>query len=165
MKNSKKSSRPKLTFQHSTRVEIREAPFHPLESLQHLDVKRLAKAKRARFDVGWFETDCCRQMVQAVVEKGRVSALEQEPCDEMDAPESKDLQRLVDSARRRVERKAGKGLRKPMPVAAFLANAASVTVQSITCWKICIFGRCIVCCTTKVPKVPIKCGKKVVILD
>jgi hypothetical protein len=71
---------------------------------------------------------------------------------------------LVDSARWRFEKRSVKGLRKPMPVAAFLASAASVTIQSIACVKICILGRCIVCCTTKVPGTPIKCGKKAVIL-
>ena len=162
MARSKKRSRS-ITFQHSTSVEVRPAEFTLLASVRHLDALKLAKAASARIEVGYFQTDCCRQMVQAIVRNGIVTHLALEPCEEeMGEPASPELVRVFQLARKRVA-KPGRPFR-PMPVATFLSNAANISVDSITCVRICIYGFCIVCCTTMIPNAPIVCGKKVIIV-
>ena len=51
-----------------------------------------------------------------------------------------------------------------MPLAEFLEDVAALTVETITCIRICILGFCFVCCTTKIPNLPVVCGEKVIVV-
>jgi hypothetical protein len=36
----------------------------------------------------------------------------------------------------------------PMPVAELMKDAARFSIDTVSCFQICLFGHCIVCCTT-----------------
>jgi hypothetical protein len=152
------------SFDHKIRVDVELAPFKVLESVRYLDVARLARAASATIELGFFETDCCHRTVRAVVRKGMVTELLLEPCDDkkMQRP-SPELLRLFELARRHLpkRRRSGHG---PLPLPEFLDHVAEVTVETITCIRICILGFCFVCCTTKIPNLPIACGEKVIVV-
>lgn len=163
-KRSARKVRPPVRFDQRCRVEVRPAEFVPFESVAHLDAARLQKAARARIEVGYFETDCCRQVVHATVRRGVVTELALAPCrGKTREPGSKDLARLLKAAQRRVAPRPGRPFR-PMPVARFLGQAAAITVKTIVCVQICIFGFCFVCCTTHIQGSPVVCGKDIVIV-
>jgi hypothetical protein len=163
MARSSKRPRPAATFKHTTRIEVRRAEFKPLASVRHLDAARLSRAARAEIELGHFKTDCCGQLVKAIVKKGMVTELVVEPCsDEKAKAPSPELARVVEIARRRVA--PPDPVKLPIPVADFLSDAVALTIRTITCVQICIWGFCFVCCTTHIPGVPIWCGDKVIIV-
>ncbi len=86
MARSTKPPRPLTTLRHTARVEVRRAEFELLASVPHLDVAKLARVARGEIEVGYFRTDCCRQFVRAIVQKGMVTELVVEPCSD-DKPE------------------------------------------------------------------------------
>ena len=49
-----------------------------------------------------------------------------------------------------------------MPLARFRSQAARIVIETITCFKICIFNWCIYCCTTSWGG--LVCGSGVVVL-
>ena len=161
---SGKRSAVVTSFDQKTRVDVELAQFKVLASVRHLDVAKLAREGSTSIEVGFFETDCCHRMVRAVVRKGMVTELLLEPCDDkkMQAP-SPELVRLFELARRRLPR-ARRSFRGPMPLAEFLDDVAALTVETITCIRICILGFCFVCCTTKIPNLPVVCGEKVIVV-
>jgi hypothetical protein len=162
MARSEKQSPPLTTFKHTARIEVRRAEFELLASVRHLDVTKLARVAKAEIELGYFKTDCCGQLVRAIIKKGMVTALVVEPClDDKERPPSSELARVVEIARRHVAPRDAVSL--PIPVADFLSDAAALTIKTITCVQICIWGFCFVCCTTHIPGSPIFCGKEIVI--
>lgn len=139
-------NRPLLSIDHSVKIEIREAQLTPLESLKHLDVAKLKKAARAEVELGHIEGGCCSQLVRAVIRKGMVTDIAIDQCPDA-AKVTPDLARLLNKARRKA--KAALGGRTdslPMPVETFFANVA-LSIKTLVCHQICLFGWCITCCT------------------
>lgn len=163
MKKTLTKSGASASFRYAATVDVTRPDFTLLSSVKHLDVGRLAKVARAQLEIGYFESDCCRKTVRATVRKGMVTALRVDPCE--DDPTRRippELEVLVQKALKRIGPGGKPPFRAPMPVAAFLSNAHFITVDTITCVRICILGFCFVCCTTVDPK-RIDCGSTVVV--
>jgi hypothetical protein len=134
-----------LTFRHSVKVAVETPEFELLDAVSHLDVAALERAARAEIEVGYVASACCRQLVRAVIRKGMVVEMKVEPCAGEALKASPELVRLLEAARRTVGR-GGRPGRLPMPIAAFLASAARISVQVLVCVRICFFGVCVNCC-------------------
>jgi len=150
MARSAKRPKASVTFKHPVQVTAERPEFELLDAVSHLDVAALARKARAEIEIGYVHSGCCRQLVRAVVRKGMVTALKVQPCA---GDESKrapaDLAAVLKAAQRRIAPRGGGGGRPhhlPMPVASFLARAPVITVDTITCVRICIFGVCVTCC-------------------
>jgi len=150
-----------IRFNQSVPIEVTPAPFVMLESVRHLDLKALAGSKRSEVEIGYFDTGC-HQLVRAVIEDGIVTAVNVDPCPEEGLEEATpELESLLKSAFRRA-RKSQKPF-KPQPVEPFMARLRQqITIDTITCVQICIFGFCFVCCTTINPD-KVFCGRRVII--
>jgi hypothetical protein len=144
MASSRKKSRPIATFKYPAKVEVYRPAFKAFASLKQLDAAKLARAARAEIEVGVLKTDCCQPVVRAIVRKGKVTGLRVESEGKMEgaAPE---LARLLNNVRRRVPG-GGRPPRFPMPVATFLSRAGLISTETITCYAICIYGHCLMCC-------------------
>ncbi|MBC7926370.1 MAG: hypothetical protein H7039_12000 [Bryobacteraceae bacterium] len=163
MAASTRRSQRSISFRHPARIEASRAEFEPLASLTHLDIPKLSRASRATIEIGSFKTDCCTQFVRAIVRRGMVTELVVEPCsDDKVKPPNAELVRLIDIARKRLARPGAKPLRDPIPVAEFMKNAMAITVDTITCVRICFLGICFVCCTT-INTDQYYCGDRVII--
>ena len=148
MARSKSSAKTLLTFNHPTKVTVRQSKFKVLDSLRHLDVAALSKAAQAEVELGEVETACCHHLVRAVIRKGMVTALNVEPLSKKDqTPLTPELRRLVESVKRKLQVRKRSGVRLPMPVKKFFsADIADMSIIVITCIQICFFGWCIACC-------------------
>jgi hypothetical protein len=147
-----KQPRPRTTFEHRIQVEAQPTEFFVLASVPYQDVGKLAKAAHAEIELGYFKTSSsndCRRFVRAKIREGMVTDLLVEPCcsDEETEPASEELVRLLDSARRRFTPSDSREARFPIPLAEFISDAAALTIRTITCVEICIFGSCFVCCS------------------
>ena len=140
---SKQRSRS-ITINQRVPVVVTPARFHEFASLKQLDVARLKRAARQRIEVGYFESECCKRMVHAVVRKGQVVKLELEPC-EGGAPASPEVEQVARAALKRLGARPG-GSALPVPVETFVARAAGFTWEIWWCFRICCFGYCIFCC-------------------
>jgi hypothetical protein len=147
-----RSNRGKLvaSFRYPIRVEVRRPKFERSASLAYIDIAKLSRAARAEFEVGHFETGCCRKTVLAVVRRGVLTALRVEACEECKpvrlTPERHALLRL---ARRRVGGRRDVRFR-PMPVAQFKSGVAETIVEG-GCHEICFitiwgYDVCWFCC-------------------
>jgi hypothetical protein len=127
-------------------IKVARVPFKSFESARHLDVASLSRAKTARFEVGYFESDCCRRIVHAVVKNGRVTKLEPEPC-KHPARLTPEMSKLVRAARS----KLGSPKFRSRPVSEFLAGGHGFTIDISFCFIICIFEWCLMCCYDSEP--------------
>jgi hypothetical protein len=135
MARTAKRARALATFNHPVKITVRRPEFELLASAKQLDIGKLT---RVEIELGYVRTDCCRQFVRAVIRRGMVTRLVVEP------PE---LARLLKAASRRISGRPGKRAPKfPMPVATFMSSARLISVDTITCVQICIFGFCTQCC-------------------
>ncbi len=75
MARASKQRSGSVTLTHPVKVTITPSRFREFASLGQLDVARLKRAARQRIEVGYFESECCRRMVHAVVHKGKVVKL------------------------------------------------------------------------------------------
>jgi hypothetical protein len=150
-----------VSFKHPARVNVELVPFHPVPSLKYLDAEALASAAKTKIEVGSFQGDCCARHVRAVIEGGKVIGLEVDPCPDS-RPAAPDLVPVLRAALKKLRLEAPRKW-KPMPVAAFLAQPQEISVGTITCIQICVWGHCIVCCTTQIPGLPFWCGARVII--
>jgi hypothetical protein len=158
------NAQPTVVIKHTLPLEVTPAPFVPLESVRHLNVDALSKESHAEIEVGYFDTGC-RQMVRAVVEDGIVVEVKVDPCPEAKMePAPPEMMAMLQAAYRAVRKGRPERPFKPMPLARFLNNQGGVTVDTITCVQICIWGFCFVCCTTRIPNAPIWCGDRVIIV-
>jgi hypothetical protein len=71
------------------------------------------------------------------------------------------LKGLVAATRKKLGEKGKPPKFRPMNFAAFQQSAGDITVTTITCVQICIWGHCFVCCTT--PFGDILCGGGIII--
>ena len=146
-----KQPRPRTTFEHTIQVEAQPTEFFLLASVPYQDVGKLARAAHAEIELGYFKTNSsnsCRQFVRAKIQEGMVTDLLVDPCsDEETEPASKELVRLLDTARRRLTPSDSRDPRFPIPVAEFMSDAAAFTIRTITCMEICMLGSCFVCCS------------------
>jgi hypothetical protein len=147
MARSSRSTRAprSLTIHRDVRITVREAPFRTFDSLKRLDVQRLKRAARARFEVGWFESGCNQRIVHAIVEKGRVTRLELERCPDP-VRLSAEWRPVVQAARKALAGHRKSALRRSVGVDSFLSNAAGFTIDTYGCFTICLFGICLTCC-------------------
>jgi|SRR6185436_1679200 len=145
MVRAAKSSTRSFIVNQRVAVRVTPVPFTPLATLDALDVGRLKRAARKRIEVGYFESECCRRMVYAIVRKGMVVKLELDPC-EGEVQTTPETEQVIKSALARM--RAGKGGRKvlPVPVERFMANAPGLIIQIWGCIRICCFGYCLFCC-------------------
>jgi hypothetical protein len=160
MAKANKSKGPSFSFKHLAQVDAELVPFHPLPSLKYLDASALGRAAKAKIEVGTFQGGCCARHVQAVIEGGKVVGLEVDRCPDS-KPAPPDLVPVLRAALKKLRPKPP-GKWKPMPVAEFLAQLQQI-ISTITCIQICIWGHCIVCCTTVDPDYPIFCGSRVIV--
>lgn len=145
MSRSRKIRSRSIRLRREIEFTVERAPLRIFDSLRRLDADRLSLAKKARFEVGAFELRCCRRVVRAVVERGMVTKLELEPC-ERSGPLPPEWKPIVRAARQAVARGGGARRRLPMPVKRFLADAHALTIDIDTCFLVCLFGWCILCC-------------------
>ena len=136
-------------FRYPVRVEVRRPKFERSAALAYIDLAKLARAARAEFEVGHFETRCCRRTVLAVVRRGVVTALRVPACAECKAVRlTTERQALLRLARRRIGARERRF--RPMPVAQFIRRAAELPRLG-ECHEVCfitIFGYdiCWFCC-------------------
>lgn len=119
----------------------------PFEAVTYLDISKLRKSARTQVELGYIEGSCCSQLVRAVVRKGMVTDIAIEHCP--DAARKKpapDLVKLLNVARRKAKAARGPTVSFPMPVETFFANVA-LSIKSLVCYQICLFGYCLTCCT------------------
>lgn len=157
------AQRPDPTsFRHAVPFTVEPVKLMLMESIRHLDYAGLDAIPHADIELGYFEADSPR-IVRAVVERGIVTTITVDPCKDDGAEASEpDLVRLVVAARRRLEGRRSGRKWKPMPLRVFVSNLQrSLTIDSITCMRICFFGVCFVCCTTVLDT--IFCGRRVII--
>jgi hypothetical protein len=139
-----KRREPAITFKYPAQVEIRRPKFEPFASLRQLDVEKLARADLAKIELGYLKTECCQQLVRAVIRKGMVTEIQVEPCEERGRKPTPEMMKLVSVALKRAARGNPRPPKFPMTIPAMMENLISVT--TITCIQICAFGWCIACC-------------------
>ncbi len=147
MPRSTKKSRTLATIKQPVTVQVRRPDFELLDSVRLLDLDKLSRTARAEIEVGYVKTDCCTQLVRAIVRKGMVTELRVEPFSKDEStPVSPALKRLLNLARAKAKASGTRPARLPMPVAQFMQNADDISITVITCFQICLFGWCIACC-------------------
>lgn len=136
-----------LTLAHRVTVELSPAKFHAYESTRYLDAGRLARSAHARFELGYFDSGCCKRTLRAFVANGRVTRLELEPCNEPARlpPEWKPILQAAYKAIR-AELRDVRPMKLPTPVAQFLAGPLGPYISGFFCIRICAFGHCLFCC-------------------
>ncbi len=150
MARSQSKSAQTVIVHRRVPIEVTPLPFVAFDSVRNLDLDTLARAKSARFEVGYYQTGCCRRLVHARVRKGQVTALEIEPCKERAAltPATREIVEAAYSDAVRRSRRASRsgGLSLPVPVQQLPQALARLKFNIWVCVKICCFGRCIECC-------------------
>ena len=151
----------KAEFKHTVPIKVSRPQFKLSTAFANVDVKRISSKANVEIEVGTFEGDGCGRAVSAVVKKGKVVRLKVSPCAEViPIPMDASLKGLVAAARKKLGH--GKPAKfRSMDFAAFQQNAGDITVETITCVQICIWGHCFVCCTT--PFGDILCGGGIII--
>jgi hypothetical protein len=145
MARAAKRPEPTVTFKHSAMVEVRRPKFKAFASLHQLDLPNLARADLATIELGYLETECCQQLVKAIIRKGMVSEIQVESCPPRERfKPSPELKKLFDAALKRVAKGNPRPPKFPMSITALMENLGPITV--ITCVQICLFGWCISCC-------------------
>ena len=145
---------PPIVFKYPALVEIRRPRFEPFASVRQLDLEKLADTELAEIELGYVKTECCQQLVKAIIRKGMVTEVQIKPCDE--APRTKpspELKKLIDTALKRAARGQPRPPKFPMTIPAVMRDVISV----ITCVQVCIWGWCIACC--RGPAGDIFCGR------
>jgi hypothetical protein len=143
-------------------IEASRLRFKLSTAFANIDSKKISSKANVEVEVGTFEGDGCGRVVTAVVKKGQVVRLNVSPCSAV-TPVTVDptLKGLVIAARKKLGEKGASAKFRPMNFAAFQEGADDITVKTITCVQICIWGHCIVCCTT--PYGDILCGAGITI--
>jgi hypothetical protein len=150
MTQSRNHKRPAAKFKFTLDVEVHRPEFELFESVRHLDLAKLQHSARAEIEVGTINTDCCRQIVRAVIRKDRVTALKiaAAPHGKLaSAPPA--LRRLLSEIQRRAPKLPARSPRLPVSVAAFMNNPGRITTDSIRCWSVCYQNTCVICCQSE----------------
>ncbi len=147
MKRSKKDTRALATFTYPTKITVHPTEFKLFDSVRHLDLSALEKAAHSEIEIGEIKTDCCQHVVRAVIRKGMVTEVGiAPPAKGESTPVTGDFGKLLKAVQQKLkkQRKPGSGL--PVPVAQFFRGPVDQPVQTLTCWRICLFGWCGSCC-------------------
>lgn len=138
-------------YKFSLDVEVYRPEVELFESIRYLDAARLERAARAEIEVGYIKTDCCRQIVRALVQKGMVTALRIDATSkEKNAAAPPELTRLLNEVQRKAPGIPERGQRLPVPVAVFMNNARGITTEgAVRCWSVCYKGTCVTCCQSE----------------
>jgi hypothetical protein len=161
-RNSK--TRPLVSFNQPVMVQVHEPAFTLARSLRFLDIAVLAKAARAEVEIGEIDGGCCHHKVRVTIRKGMVVKLHADPCKkEGQARLPPDLAKVVKESVRRVRAKRGRARSLPVPVSTFFASSAAarlITVETLRCIRLCIFGICVTCCWREdLPDAEPVCGR------
>jgi hypothetical protein len=138
-------------FRHPSLVEVRRPKFKRSRVLAYLDVAKLTRAVRAEFEVGHFETGCCRMTVLAVVRKGIVTALRLKGCTDCKPVRlTPELQAALKIARRRIRRGRDRRPFRPVPVSQLVGSALGMIIDG-GCEEYCFitilgYRLCVLCC-------------------
>lgn len=147
-KSKKKSAAQTLVIRHPVTVTVQPLAIEWAGSLDYLDVDKLAKAAKARIEVGHVTVNGCKSAVRVVVRKGIVVGMEVDGCAGCNDGEEMppEVLPLLQAAQRKM-RAADKGATgdRPMPVAQFLRQQQQKPERS-RCFMFCFFGRCYICC-------------------
>jgi len=156
-------SRSKAEFKFPVLVKVSKPRFKVSTAFRHIDPRRLANKAQVEVEVGSFEGDGCGSTVSAVVRKGNVVRLKVTPCAETRGVRGDpSLKSLLMAARRRLGGPATPPKFKPMSFARFQDTGdGDITIKTITCIQICIYGHCIVCCS--LPGGGFFCGSRIII--
>jgi hypothetical protein len=145
MARSKKNSPRSIVLRQNVEVEVTEVALRTFDSVRHLDLERLSRAAHARFEIGTFESGCCRRVAYAVVKRGMVTKLELEPC-KKSVRLTPDVKRAVQMAVKKLAANRSGATTLPVPVSVFLAGPLGPYFSGWMCIKICCFGHCLTCC-------------------
>jgi hypothetical protein len=150
MARSTKKARTLLAFNHPIKIEVRESEFEWFDSVRHLDVAALAKAARTEIEIGEVKSACCHHLVRAVIQKGMVTGLRVGPESKTGGtPMTPELVRMLKVVHRKLLARRKAATHFPYPIQEFMtANVARLTIQTLSCIQICLFGWCIACCWT-----------------
>ncbi len=119
---------PAAKFKFSLDVEVQRPEFELFEPMQYLDAAKLERAAQAEIEVGYVETDCCRLIVRALIQKGKVTTLRIDaPSKEKNAAAPPELTRLLKEVQRTAPRITERGPRLPVPVAVFMNDARGLS--------------------------------------
>ncbi len=128
-------------------VELTPLEFRLLESAHYLDTEALKKAKHTKIEIGSVAADCCRKLVYAVVQKGMVTALEfEDEADVSRAATSPGLAKLIETALEETGNKSAASKKLPVAFGDLLLAPGGIVIEHWTCFKICMFGFCLICC-------------------
>ena len=149
-------------FKYMMPIKASRLRFKLSVAFANIDAAKISSKASVEVEVGTFEGDGCGRVVTAVVKKGEVIRLKVSPCAAV-APVTVDpsLKNLMIAARKKLGEKGTSSKFRPMNFAAFQQGAHDFTVKTITCIQICIWGHCIVCCTT--PYGDFICGTSITI--
>jgi len=148
-----------VKLRHSIDVEVAAAPFVPFQSLRSLDLDRLRRSRHAVVELGQFEAGCCKRTVRAVVQRGRVTDVDVDPCSDGKkdgkTKATPEMARLMTQARKKLAGSTPPRPRLPMPVARFFARNDHGDIDlevTAICMTMCaeFLGTkvCTVCCIT-----------------
>jgi hypothetical protein len=152
----------KAEFKHTVPIKVSRPRFKLSTAFANIDAEKISSKANVEIDVGTFEGDGCGRVVSAVVKKGEVVRLKVSPCAEVTPiPVDPSLKGLVAAARKKLGEKGTPPKFRSMNFAAFQQSADDITVKTITCVQICIYGHCIVCCS--LPEGGFFCGSRVII--
>jgi hypothetical protein len=135
----------KIVVNADLEFTVTPAKFEPSPNLELIDAGKAASRKK--IEVGEFIGGCCATKVYGVVERGMVTRVEFGKCKDMKSP-SRSLAAAAAKALK-AARPRGGGAFKPMPVAAFIAQARrrfNLIDIGGGCITICVFGACFYCC-------------------
>ena len=151
----------KAEFKYTVPIKVSRPRFKLSTAFANVDAEKISSKANIEIEVGAFEGDGCGRSVSAVVKKGKVVRLKVSPCAEViPIPVDASLKGLVAAARKKIGH--GKPAKfRSMDFATFQQSAGDITVTTITCVQICIWGHCFVCCTT--PFGDILCGGGLII--
>ena len=134
----------KLVVKAELEFTVTPAKFEPNVNLELIDAGKAASRKK--IEVGEFIGGCCATKVYGVVERGMVTRVEFGKCKDMKSPPRS----LAAAAAKGLKAaRLGGGAFRPMPVAAFIAQARrrfNLIDIGGGCITICIFGACFFCC-------------------
>ncbi len=149
MARSGRKKPPVAKFEFSLDVEVHRPELELFESMQYLDVAKLEQAARAEIEVGYIKTDCCRLIVRALIQKGKVRALRIEaPSKEKNAAPP-ELTRLLNQVQRKAPGVPEGRPRLPVPVAVFMNDARGLSTEGVRCWQVCYKETCVICCQSE----------------
>ena len=135
----------KIVVKADLEFTVTPAKFEPSASLELIDAGKAAS--REKIEVGEFIGGCCATKVYGVVERGMVTRVEFAKCKDMKSP-SRSLAAAASKALKAARPGSG-GAFKPMPVAAFIAQARRRFIDIDIgggCITICVGDACFFCC-------------------